>query len=339
MEPSDTKPFDWAVLARLRRIFLEAGAGTPDYWKNESELENYDRTFGQRIGWKWDYVLAELKRRGWRPPGGEVLDWGCGSGMAGRAFLDFFGAGSVSRLRLWDRSKLAMDYARRRALAKYPGLEVLTGMDAGSPPNLLLVSHVVTEMFQEQVEQLVRLAGSVQSVIWVEPGTYEASWTLIGIRERLRGAFNVCAPCTHQGACGLMAKGNERHWCHHFAPSPPEIYMDGDWSRFGREMGVDLRRLPLSFLVLDRRPQPEWPPGTVRVIGLPRIYKPYALLLGCDLEGVRECKLARRTHPEEYKRLKKELPPPLQIWRRHGAEIVEMAEAPGFGAGDDGGGG
>src|SRR5437899_9141333 len=99
---------DWAALERMRAAFLEGSAGAGDYWQTESDLASYDATFAQRIGWKWDYVLTELERRGWTPPCGELLDWGCGSGIAGRAFLDYFGVDSVSGLRVSDRSAPAV---------------------------------------------------------------------------------------------------------------------------------------------------------------------------------------------------------------------------------------
>jgi ribosomal protein RSM22 (predicted rRNA methylase) len=323
---------DWKALERMRTAFLAGTAGATDYWQSEADLAAYDASFAQRIGWKWDYVLAELKRRGWSPPAGELLDWGCGSGIAGRAFLDYFGADSVAGLRLWDRSPLAMSFAAQRAREKFPGLNVVAGLNAetevaatrASPPrdSVLLISHVLTELTPEQVEALADLAAEAASVIWVEPGTYEASLTLIAIRERLRERLNVIAPCTHAGRCGILAPGNERHWCHHFATPPPEVFTDGDWSRFANLLGIDLRDLPLSFLVLDARPAQVLPPGAARVIGHPRIYKGHALLLGCEAAGVRERKLTRRKFPDEFRALKKGEADVLQEWQCDGDEIV-----------------
>jgi SAM-dependent methyltransferase len=316
---------DWKALERMRAAFLAGTAGTTDYWQSEADLAAYDATFAQRIGWKWDYVLAELKRRGWAPPAGELLDWGCGSGIAGRAFLDYFGADSVTGLRLWDRSPLAMSFAAQRAREKFPGLNVVAGLKSQPPrDSVLLISHVLTELTPEQVEALADLAAEAASVIWVEPGTYEASLTLIAIRERLRERLNVIAPCTHAGRCGILAPGNERHWCHHFAAPPPEVFTDGDWSRFANLLGIDLRDLPLSFLVLDARPAPVLPPGAARVIGHPRIYKGHALLLGCEAAGVRERKLTKRKFPDEFRALKKGEAEVLRNWECAGDEIVEI---------------
>ena len=79
--------------------------------------------------------------------------------------------------------------------------------------------------------------------------------------------------------------------------------MDGHWARFAKLAGVDLRSLPLSFLTLDRRPQPD--SDAVRIIGRPRVYKAHALLLGCDSSGVRDYRQTKREQPDEFRRLKK----------------------------------
>jgi SAM-dependent methyltransferase len=326
---------DWTALGRLRNDFLSGSAGGRDYWHSESDLASYDATFAQRIGWKWDYVLAELARHGWSPPMGELLDWGCGSGIAGRAFLDHFGAQAVTALRVWDRSAAAIAFAARRARGKYPGLDVNTGSreDDGEhgvthPTFNLLLSHVLTELTPDQTEALLDLAVRAQCILWVEPGTHAVSRRLIAIRERLRECFNVIAPCTHSAPCGMLAPGNERHWCHHFAVPPREIFTDGNWSRFARLTGIDLRDLPLSFLVLDRRSAPPLPAGAGRVIGHPRLYKAHALLLGCDATGVRERKLQQRTLPAEFRALKKSAGEVLGVWDWAGKEILATKPLP-----------
>ena len=366
---------DWESLERMRAAFLGGTAGAQDYWRSESDLAAYDATFAQRIGWKWDYVLEDLKARGWSPPSGDVLDWGCGSGVAGRAYLDHFGVKDVNALRVLDRSTLATAFAARRAREKFPGLKVVEEMpredsefgvplprsadgprpqrsasgeaaadlsrflrqpraagegppalrqsdSPNAPPAVLLISHVLTEMTQEQTTALVSAAASAECVIWVEPGTYETSLTLIAIRERLRAKFNVIAPCTHQERCGILSPENERHWCHHFASPPQEIFMDSDWAKFANMLGIDLRDLPLSFLVLDRRPAPALSACAGRVIGHARLYKAHALLLGCDASGVSERRLMKRNHSEEFRALKKDISQVLREWECQAGEIV-----------------
>src|SRR5207244_1564733 len=105
----------------------------------------------------------------------------------------------------------------------------------------------------------------------------DLSRRLIAIREELLGPFHVVAPCPHQGRCGLLAPGNERHWCHHFAEPPAEAFQSADWRRFSTELGIDLRSLPVSFLVLDRA-MPKPSPGA-RQVGRSRRYKGYTTYL------------------------------------------------------------
>jgi len=327
----DWTQIDWRALERLRADFLHGKPGRANYWQSESDLSSYDVTFAQRIGWKWDYVLAELGRRGWSPPEGEVLDWGCGSGIAGRAFLDHFGVRSATSLRVWDRSALAMNFAAHPARTKYPRLTVHTGL--AERPAILLLSHVLTELTAAQTEALVAFAATAQCVLWVEPGTRDASRALIALRGRLRASLSLVGPCPHQEGCGLLTAANERHWCHHFASPPPGVFQDGHWSRFADLLGIDLRDLPLSFLVLDRRPVPAPPPGTTRIIGHPRIYKSHALVLSCDRTGVGERKLTRRALPEEYKRLKQGADDPLQIMRCVKDQVVSLQPLSSFESG------
>jgi len=295
---------DWKALERLRSVFLDGTAGARDYWRNDRDLESYDQTFGQRIRWKWNYVLKDLQRRGWEPPRGEAVDWGCGTGIATRAFLDHFPAEPPSRLVLWDRSPAAMQFAARKAREESPQISVWLDRPADQDFGTLLISHVLTELSDEQVVGVLGLVAHATSVIWVEPGTYEVSRKLIAAREQLRGAFQVVSPCTHQAACGMLPPENERHWCHHFAPPPPEVFTDGNWARFAKLAGVDLRSLPISFLVMDKRPLPTQP-DAVRVIGRPRVYKAHALVLGCDESGINELRYTKRNQPGEFRRLKK----------------------------------
>ena len=312
----NTPVIDWAALARLRDAFLTGSAGQADYWENERDLASYDVTFAQRIGWKWDHVLADLSRRGWRPPSGPLLDWGCGSGIAGRAFLDHFGAKSVSGLWLWDRSSLAMTFAAGRARQKYAGIRVTSGLpgrEGESFGGTLLLSHVLTELDATQLDALLAVVTGAASVLWIEPGTHTASRALGAVRERLREHFAIVAPCPHQGACGLLTPGQERHWCHHFAEPPRWVFTDGDWSRFATLTGIDLRALPLSYLVLERRADavPALPAGAARIIGQPRVYKPYARLFACDATGVSDRELSKRVFPELFRQMRKGSAPSL----------------------------
>lgn len=325
----DWESIDRHALERLRAGFLEGSPGSADYWHNEADLDAYDRTFAQRIAWKWDYVLDELVPLGWSPPAGEVLDWGCGTGIAGRTFARQYPA-AVTALAFHDRSAMAMKFAQRRCREELPDLAVRAG--GGEPPTgTVLLSHVLTELAPRQVDQLVDSLAGAAAIVWVEPATHESSRSLIAVRERLltgetpvpQEPLHMVAPCTHQAPCGMLSAENERHWCHFFASPPPEVHTDGDWARFARHMGIDLRSLPLSYLVLDRRP-PVPRDGAFRLIGRPRVYKGYAMLFACDACGVRDLRLAKKLSHDHYRLARKDRLDSLLRCTCQEAEITEI---------------
>jgi len=298
------KDINWQKLEDLRAPFLE-GSKTKDYWRSISDLEHYDLTFAQRIGWKWNAVLAELHERDFAlNADAHVVDWGCGSGIASRLFVESFGHQSISKISLWDRSKLAQTFAKDQLNAIYQ-LPVRL-LEAGQIPGsdyILLLSHVLGELNAVDLAELNSWIEKAQTVIWVEPGTPALSAKLVAQRERWRETFNVVAPCGHQMQCGMLSGKNANNWCHFFAPPPPEVFSDSNWTKFGKTMKIDLRSLPTSFLVLDKATKAA-EDKRKRVIGRPQLFNGYATCLGCSVEGVRECKLLKRDGKEQYRDFK-----------------------------------
>ena len=320
---------NWESLDRLREQFLSGRPPDGPYWRSDEDLANYDFTYGERIGWKWDAVLAELESRGWRPGADTVFDWGCGSGIAGRRVASWLGRERVRALRLWDHSGLAAEFARTAATREQPGLpvEVVTpGFLAGNQPiGVLVVSHVLNELPVEELAALRSLAARAAAILWVEPGTHEVAEALVEVREQLRSDFRVVAPCTHQAACGLRRPELAHHWCHHFADPPAGIHADANWVRFGQRAGIDLRSLPYSFLALERGAAPR-PAATAaplaRVIGAPRMYKGFAKILSCDPQAVTELVLQKRDDPALFRSFKHPRGPLVYRWRRQDGKIL-----------------
>lgn len=307
---------DWNALERLRKAFIGGTAGNHAYWSTVSDLASYDATFAERIGWKWDAVLAELGRLGWSPPQGPLYDFGCGSGIAGRRMLANWGSQIFTALKVSDRSPLAEDFAQTKARSEHPQLEVgrfLPGIDlpGESTQATLVISHVLNELNPASRQELLRWMPRFTTVVWVEPGTHADSRALIEMREALLPHFRVVAPCTHCAACGLRTTGREGDWCHFFGTPAGGIFADGNWVRFGQRMGIDLRSVPYSYLVLDRRSEAvsadsiseEIP--VARLLGEPRMYKGYAKLFRCSVEGVDEVVLQKRTDSQLFKRLER----------------------------------
>jgi ribosomal protein RSM22 (predicted rRNA methylase) len=341
-------PQELTALRRMRERFLNGTAGNADYWRVPADVALYDTTFAERIGWKWDAVLRELRLRGWQPRSRRVLDWGCGSGIAHRRVLAEWP--QFAALALHDRSPIARRFAAERARADFPQVALEAREPICTPDTLLLVSHVINELPPAELECLLELARRAGEVIWVEAGTHADSRRLIDVRERLleSGAdfqsaseherrlqvcatFSVVAPCTHQRRCGMLTARNEPHWCHHFATPPSEIFQDARWAEFGKEMGIDLRSVPYSFLVLARTPA-SLPPGFSRIIGAPREAKGYARVLSCQAEGVAEFMLQKRDVPDLFKTMRKGALAPVYRWKLMDGKIVaaeELRVAPG----------
>jgi hypothetical protein len=317
---------DWPALDRLRQKFLSGAAAAEPYWERTADLASYDFTYGERIGWKWDQVLRELRLRGWRPSARTVFDWGCGSGVAARRVISFFGPTDFDALTVWDHSPLACDFAEDAARKTFPQLQVAQAtpglLAADSPIGLLIISHVLNELPPTALAELRSLIRRADSVLWCEPGTHAVSRQLGALRDELAASFQIIAPCTHALACPMFAAENERHWCHFFAPPPGEIFADPRWVKFGQRAGIDLRSLPYCFLALDRHAPAPAAADLSRVIGRVEHFKPYARLLNCDLTGLAELELPKRAAPALYKELDRTKAPLVYRWRREANKIL-----------------
>ncbi len=286
---------NWKILEHLRNCFLSEDFSPESYWKNAEVLAQYDFTFAQRIGWKWDSVIRELKETPSLQSLESVtlIDWGCGTGVATRKFLEHLGPGFVKKIILMDKSHLACRFAQESILKKYPEVKIETTLSTiDQEKRVLLVSHVLNELSPAAEKELLSLIETADLVIWVEPGTPASSSRLIEYRERFRKIFSVLAPCPHQETCGLLKLKNTPHWCHFFAAPPGQIFQDSFWSEFSKRLQIDLRALPTSFLVLGKAPPRSM--GTKRLMGRARHYKGYSLALVCAETAVSEEKLLKR---------------------------------------------
>jgi ribosomal protein RSM22 (predicted rRNA methylase) len=313
---------DLEILSALRTRFLTGGAGAADYWQTPEELRLYDETFAARIGWKIDAVLRGLAALGWRPRARRIIDWGCGTGIATRRVLAAWP--DLAEVALHDRSPSAVAFARQRITTEYPHVAFdAVRVDADT---LLVLSHVLNELPTAALDELLTLAQSAGEVLWVEAGTHADSHRLIAVRERLLAdaAWQIIAPCPHRARCGLLTAENARHWCHHFAEPPPQVFQSARWSEWSRALGIDLRALPYSHLVLTRHHAPSQE-GSARILGRPDEGKGHLRVLACEASGVRELMLQKRDAPELHRALRKSTEHPPQRWRVEASKIVGLA--------------
>jgi ribosomal protein RSM22 (predicted rRNA methylase) len=317
------------TLTRLRDGFLSGTAGSADYWRSARDVELYDRTFGCRIGWKWEAVLGELSLRGWTPRSSTLVDWGCGGGIASRA-VNAHWPGHFRRIDLVDRSPLALDYAASKLREAVPEVHLGVGDVNGTSEEgaLWLFSHVLTELSKEQLDRVRRNAASASGLIWVESATHENARRLVEeVREKLlaTGEWRLVAPCTHSGACPMRENLHARHWCHHFARVPSEVHQDRGWRELSLKLGMDLRVLPYSFIAMERRNIPTHSQHETvfsRVVGKAREFKGHLKVLTCCKDALTEKVLQKRDAPELFKEVRSGETLPLYAWTEKEGRIV-----------------
>jgi hypothetical protein len=301
-----------SALSKLRSIFLETeGRGSPDYWSSEEILTLYDSTLARRIGWKWDAVLEELEQRSLRDHlerCQSVVDWGTGSGVAVERLLEAIPALRTRPIELRDRSAQALRFSAAKMRTLHAELRLSTSQEvfAPLPPNsLLLVSHVLSELPDDVRSRLTTLAAGAEAVLWVEGGTHFISHALVAVREALRATHLPLAPCLHANRCGLFAPERSHDWCHSFVKPPAEVFTDGDWARLGRELKIDLRSLPVSFLFAAKEARPSKTDDLTPsiLLGRAKIHKGGAQCVACTPVGI----IDRRIDSRKERSLIKEI--------------------------------
>lgn len=301
---------DWQRLRTLRERYLTDAS--EEYW-TERDLELYDATFAQRIGWKWDAVLADLTVLGWKPQARRLFDWGCGTGIAARVASAWSKIGTVD---VFDQSRLAMSFSINSLRLQNIEARARPTSTEIEPGTLLVLSHVVGELNDNELVRLAEMAATAEELIWVEPGSREISRRLSSVREILQQTgHQFIGPCTHQNACPMLEQVNERHWCHFFARPPMEVFQSAFWRRFSEEVEVDLRGLPYSYLASSRLQPSPVPPDTERLIARPVELKAHSRLLCCGSEGLNDRIFQKRTAPDLYRRIIKKSLDGAFVWK------------------------
>jgi hypothetical protein len=290
---------DWERLRELRHRFLENAS--ENYWKDPHDLELYDLIYAQRIGWKWEAVLQQLSNVGWKPCAEQLLDWGCGTGIASRRVAAWSG---IQRIGLFDQSPLATAFAREKHLEEKREMFFWNEKNVFETPTLFLISHVLSELSDTELHELATLAARASEVIWVEPGSHELSRKLGSVRNIfINAGHHLIAPCVHNQPCPMFEQKNSHDWCHFFAPPPTEIFQSSLWHEASRELGIDLRSLPYSYLAFSRHHHPSAIGSKERLIGYPRALKAHGKILCCGTSGLCERTLQKRDNPALFKRL------------------------------------
>lgn len=302
---------DWQRLKTLRGYFL--GDASENYWNTPRDLELYDLIYAQRIAWKWNAVLEDLITVGWRPCAENILDWGCGTGIASRTVAPW---SNLQKVSLFDQSSLALSFAREKLLEQKREVIFFEKELPISPQTLILISHVLGELNDKELLELANRAATADEIIWVEPGSREISRRLSSIRKIfIEAGHHLIAPCVHQHSCPILEEKNQNEWCHFFAKPPTEIFQSAFWHETSRKLSIDLRSLPYSYLACSRAWNPSLATNVERLIGNPRILKAHCKLLCCGSSGLHEHILQKREHPELFRQIIKKGKRGLLPWK------------------------
>ncbi|RZA13870.1 MAG: hypothetical protein EOP10_29030 [Proteobacteria bacterium] len=264
-------------------------------------MSAYDETLAQRIRWKWRAVLDALPVSLGELPT-TIIDWGCGTGGASRELLARDeNQNHFKKVLPLDRSTRAVQFASRKIQAEFPTVERLTR--EGTEPFILLISHVFSELPPEELQKLLPLLKRARYVLWVESGRRMESRRLSALREDLRVTHEFLAPCPHQGVCGMLAPDQEENWCHFKAPVPKDVHHSAFWRECSKQLGFDLRSLPVAYLFAGQKRESTLPDDQVRVLAGSRQFKGYTRYHGCHKSGVYVAEFMKRHSKSLYESL------------------------------------
>ena len=286
------------VLKEIRSHFLkDKPSTTKDYWESVEALEAYDAVFARRIQWKWQSVLRELEDLRIDIPPGRVLDYGSGTGVASESMGQLF----KREYLIFDRSQRAMLFTQRK-LEKLGVSCAQVNSYEEKPYDTFIASHIFSELEEAECIKVTKAAEKAQFLILVDAGTPAVSKKLVKLRdELLQRSWFVVAPCTHMNLCPTGK--SEADWCHFFAKTPSFVFTDSSWGKLAKELNIDLRSLPLSYLVMSKTPQELH--GADRLIGRLKKNGQETLFHSCGAKGL--CLNKMKIPKKKLKEIEKDL--------------------------------
>lgn len=227
-----------------------------------------------------------------------LLDLGAGPATATLAALDHFP--DLVRARLIEPNihlaGLAKHLMRSRPCETTHERATLALADLEKQADLVLLSYVLNELPEEQIERKVRRAwgATAQALVVIEPGTPAGAALILTIRDHLlRLGARIAAPCPHDLDCPLAKTDG---WCHMSA----RIERSSLHRRIKTDAALGYEDEKFSYLVASRLPAAR---PAARLIGQPHGQKLVSLEV-CEQSGNAVTRtLSRRD--EDYKTVKK----------------------------------
>jgi hypothetical protein len=121
-------------------------------------------------------------------------------------------------------------------------------VEKAMPNSLLSMSYSLTEL-----PTLPAWAYDFHSLMIIEPATQDQGRKLMQIRaDLIKEGYSIWAPCTHQGACPLLAQ-SKTDWCH------DRVHFDQpDWfSAIENDLPMKNQTLTFSYLLASKDQPPQ----------------------------------------------------------------------------------
>lgn len=248
-------------IVRLSDFYLER-PDAPTPWEQSFTAAAYLAYFLPLNYLRLQGVISEAQRLGFFAGLTEFLDFGSGAGTMPLA-LDDRVPGHFSAGMAVERSAQAA--ALHKELMPARGATPLTwGQTVPKLPRAAAASLVATFSYSlTELSQLPTWTKACAGLILVEPATHQDSRRLLTWRSQLLAdGWHVWGPCTHAGACPLLAQSG-RDWCHdRIAWEKP------DWfSALEEHLPMRNDSLAFSYLLLRRTPPPPELRGLARLTG------------------------------------------------------------------------
>jgi Mitochondrial small ribosomal subunit Rsm22 len=121
--------------------------------------------------------------------------------------------------------------------------QVLSEMDQAAEPSARVQKHAT------EIARIANLPGT-PTVLVIEPALKARSRHLLEVRRALLalGSVNIVAPCTHLGACPMLAR--EGDWCH----EDIDVDLPEDLAGLAKRAGLRWQGLTFSYLVAKQKP-------------------------------------------------------------------------------------
>ncbi len=240
---------------KLSDYFNKRQGATP--WKQSGMSDAYMVYFFPLNYLRLQYVLSEAQRLQF--PMRSILDIGSGPGVAHAALLDLNFSGEYHASEPSDIAReLHMHW--RKSQGEQKNIFIDSGKLSADQVRgkTLLLSYVVNEL-----DVFPEAWFEAESLIILEPSTRDQGRKLMELRAQLIDqGFSIWAPCTHQGLCPLLTE-SKNDWCHQRIHTERPEYLQ----KLEAKMQIRNDTLTFSYLLVSRKPAPQYSERTGRIIG------------------------------------------------------------------------